>query len=207
MKVPDKYAGQRIKCPKCSKAVPVPNGEETSAEARPELPLIVSAYIRQYLMPGERLVGVTHIHPMVLVVPGIFVVAGLLLLLAGIIAGERGIAIALSGIALAILAGVIGLGLLVERLTTEFSCTDRRILIKSGLITTRLREMPLPKVEALLMEQGLFGKIFGYGSLVFKGSGGTRRTCKNIEAPFDFYRRVQEQVAIAQGQPGSPTRQ
>jgi len=42
--------------------------------------------------------------------------------------------------------------------------------------------------------------VFGYGTLVFKGSGGTRRRCKNIEAPFEFYKRVQEQVAAAQKQ-------
>ena len=87
----------------------------------------------------------------------------------------------------------------IKRLSTEFSCTDRRILIKAGLITTQLREMPLAKVEALSMFQRLFGKLFGYGTLVFKGSGGTRRTCESIEHPFDFYKRVQEQVAISQG--------
>jgi uncharacterized membrane protein YdbT with pleckstrin-like domain len=88
--------------------------------------------------------------------------------------------------------------LFIERLTTEFSCTDRRILIKSGLLTTQLREMPLGKVEALLMQQGVFGKLFGYGTLVFKGSGGTRRSCRNMESPFEFYKKVQEQVAAAQ---------
>jgi len=92
----------------------------------------------------------------------------------------------------------IACGNVVERMTTEFSCTDRRILIKSGLLTTQLREMPLGKIEALLMQQGLFGKLFGYETLDFKGSGGTRRTRSNIEAPFDFYKRVQEQVAAAQ---------
>src|SRR5207248_83791 len=90
------------------------------------------------------------------------------------------------------------IGFLVERKSTEFSCTDRRILIKSGLITTRLREMPLAKVEPLRMDQGLLGKIFGYGTLIFKGSGGTQRTCKNIEKPFDFYKKVHEQVALVQ---------
>jgi hypothetical protein len=48
------------------------------------------------------------------------------------------------------------------------------------------------------MQQGLFGKLFGFGTLVFKGSGGTRTTCSDIEAPFEFYKRVQEQVAAAQ---------
>jgi uncharacterized membrane protein YdbT with pleckstrin-like domain len=151
-------------------------------------------------MPGERLVAITRIHPLVLVAPSSIAAFGVLLVVVGIAAGgEAGIVFALIGIPLALLAGIFGLVLLVERLSTEYSCTDRRILIKAGFITTQLREMPLAKVEALSMFQGLFGKIFGYGTLVFKGSGGTRRTCKSIEYPFDFYKRVQESVAVSQG--------
>jgi uncharacterized membrane protein YdbT with pleckstrin-like domain len=159
---------------------------------------MVTSFISRHLMPGERLIAVTRNHPMVLVAPSIVTAFGLLLSLVGLVAGQSGIAFAIIGIPLAVIAGFAVLALLVERLTTEFSCTDRRILIKSGLLATELREMPLAKVEALLMQQGLFGKIFGYGTLVFKGSGGTRRTCKSIEAPVDFYKRVQEQVAAAQ---------
>jgi uncharacterized membrane protein YdbT with pleckstrin-like domain len=160
----------------------------------------VSSYIRQNLMPGERLVAITRIHQMVLVAPSIVAAIGLLLSLFGIVSGEScTIALAvIVGLPIALIAGFVVLALLIGRLTTEFSCTDKRILIKSGLITTQLRDMPLAKVEALRLEQGLFGKIFGYGTVVFKGSGGTRRTCKSIEDPFDFYKRVQEQVAIAQ---------
>jgi hypothetical protein len=35
-------------------------------------------------------------------------------------------------------------------------------------IQTYAENMPLGKVEALLMNQGLFGKIFGYGTLVLR---------------------------------------
>ncbi len=99
---------------------------------------------------------------------------------------------------MAVAGGILVLAKVIARHTTEFCCTDKRILIKSGFITTQLREMPLAKVEALLVQQGLLGKVFGWGTLVFKGSGGTRRTCANIEAPFDFYKRVREQVAATQ---------
>ncbi len=222
LKAPDAAAGRTLACPKCGDTVAVPGGPSARAraapappppvhrpdpdtegfspyaQADPELPLMVTEYITQHLMPGERLIAVTRIHPMVMLVPGIFTALGLLLGL-GIVAGEKGIGFVCVGLPMALIAGIALLSLLVQRMTTEFSCTDRRILIKSGLLTTQLREMPLAKVEALLMRQGLFGKLFGYGTLVFKGSGGTRRTCSNIEEPFAFYKRVQEQVAAAQG--------
>src|SRR5262245_33417464 len=158
----------------------------------------ISEFIRHNLMPGERVVAITRIHPMRLVAASILPVLGLLLGLVGIVAGGPGIALAVISIPLALLGSIHVLILFMERLTTEFSCTDRRILIKSGLLTTHLREMPLTKVESLRVVQGLFGKLFGYGTLVVTGSGGTPRRCKNIDELFEFYKRVQEQVALAQ---------
>lgn len=209
--VKEEFAGRKTKCSNCDIPLLVPAMVDSPVESQShsdyqtsltedqsDLPIVVGPYIRQNLMPGERLVGITRIHPMVLVAPIIVAAFGLFLSLVGIIVGGSGIASAVIGIPMVVIAGIGVLKLLIERLTTEFSCTDRRILIKAGLITTQLREMPLAKIEALLMEQGLFGKIFGYGTLVFKGSGGTRRTCKSIEDPFEFYKRVQEQVAVAQ---------
>jgi uncharacterized membrane protein YdbT with pleckstrin-like domain len=183
--------------PSLSKPQPDTDGFMPLAQPESELPLVVTEFITQHLMPGERLIAVTRIHPMAMLAPSIFAALGLLLCVAGIVAGPQGGGFACMGLPMALLAGGAALALLLQTMTTEFSCTDRRILIKSGFFTTQLREMPLGKVEALSMQQGLFGKLFGYGTLVFKGSGGTRRTCNNIEAPFDYYKRVQEQVAAA----------
>jgi membrane protein YdbS with pleckstrin-like domain len=159
---------------------------------------MLTSYISQHLMADERLIAITRIHKLVLVVPCIVTAFGLLLGLVGLLVGGSGIALLGLGVLIALIAGSAALALLVLRLTTEVSCTNSRILIKTGWLMTKLSEMPLAKVEFLLMQQGLFAKIFGYGTVVFKGSGGTTRVCKSIEAPFDFYRRVQEQVAAAQ---------
>jgi membrane protein YdbS with pleckstrin-like domain len=223
LSAPEECAGRRTKCRRCNNPIAVPNSTSARPEpaapalepprpsiarsqpdsdgfdptARPDskLSLMVTEYINQHLMPGERLIAVSHIHPMALLAPGIMAAFSLLLILVGMIGMCIVTAFGILGV---MIWGYVFFLLLIERLNTEFSCTDRRILIKSGWLTTQLREMPLGKVEALFMKQGLFGKIFGYGTLVFKGSGGTRRMCKNIESPFDFYKRVQEQVAAAQ---------
>ena len=154
---------------------------------------MLTSYIDQHFMPDERLIALSRIHWLALVPAGIVAALGLVLAALGLVLGS--VEFAVIGIVTAVIAGLFVLALLEERLSTEFSCTDRRILIKSGLLATHLREMPLAQVEALFMRQGLFGKIFGYGTVVFSGSGGTKRTCKNVEAPFDFYSRVQEAVA------------
>ena len=158
-------------------------------------------------MPGERLVCVTRIHALVTVPPAILAGFGVLAGAVGFLlngvgtagVGGLGAMVGVVGLITFVGAAVIIVSRLIERATTEYACTTHRIHIKSGVLTTQLREMPLAKVEALLMEQPLFGRLVGYGTLVFKGSGGTRRTCQNIERPTDFHRQVQEQVALAQG--------
>jgi len=128
-------------------------GRSSVADDHSELPIILSSYIQANLMPGERLIAITRVHPMVLVVPGVLSVLGLILGLIGLAAGNGAIVfLAVPGIFAAVTGGFVVLAMFIERLTTEFSCTDRRILIKSGLLTTQLREMPLGKVEALFME-------------------------------------------------------
>ncbi|HLW68009.1 MAG TPA: PH domain-containing protein [Gemmataceae bacterium] len=224
LKAPDAAKGKTLSCPKCGSIVIVPasgsaqvkaslasppplsspkqdpDGFSPLAPAETELGIAVTEYITQHLMPGERLMAVTHMHRMIIALPAMAIVIGLLMC-AGLFAAQRGfefICVGCIGMAIIVVGSIALLIRVVQRLTTEFSCTDKRILIKSGLLTTQLREMPLGKVEALSMEQSLFGKLFGYGTLVFKGSGGTRRECSHIEAPFDFYKRVQEQIAAAQ---------
>lgn len=109
------------------------------------------------------------------------------------------------GIPLVIIAGPMSLFLVVvvitmtiQWITAELSLTNQRIVIKPGWMSTSVREMSLSKVEAIRVEQGVFGKLFRCGSLVVSGSGGTRRKCADVMNPFEFYQRVQEQVAITE---------
>jgi uncharacterized membrane protein YdbT with pleckstrin-like domain len=87
---------------------------------------------------------------------------------------------------------------LVQRLrymNTEFALTDRRILVKVGWLSHRSSEVLLTKIESINVVQGLDGRLFGYGSIVVTGTGGSREVIQNIDKPFDFYRPLQEQLA------------
>ena len=207
-RVPAEIVGRNVRCPRCQQAFTVvapapvaPAFSDSDLDSPTPAPGIVrSSFIKQNLMPGEQLIAVTHMHPMVIVAPCVMMTFFLLLGLAGLILGSGvgGFVISMIGFAVAVVASIMLVMTWIQWLTTEYSSTDKRILIKSGLLVTQLREMPLAKVEALLVTQGVFGKLFGYGTLVFKGSGGTKRRCDDIEEPFDFYKRIQEQVARVQ---------
>lgn len=55
--------------------------------------------------------------------------------------------------------------------TSELAVTDRRILGKFGIISRRVLDISLDKIDALQMDQGLVERIFNSGRLKFKNDG------------------------------------
>lgn len=84
---------------------------------------------------------------------------------------------------------------LVARWTSEFAVTNKRVVIKTGLIARDTLEMNLQKIESVGVDQSLLGRILGYGDLTIIGTGGTRERFPNIADPVRFRRAFQEQVA------------
>jgi hypothetical protein len=56
----------------------------------------------------------------------------------------------------------------------EWLLTSRRVIIKVGLISRRTIEMNLERIESIGVDQGIFGRIFGYGTITMIGTGGTK---------------------------------
>ena len=55
---------------------------------------------------------------------------------------------------------------------TELGLTSKKIMGKYGIINTKVMDSPLGKVNSVSVEQGLGGKIFGYGKIVVSTSSG-----------------------------------
>ncbi len=97
----------------------------------------------------------------------------------------------------------LGLGLLVmlaafiKRQSSDFAVTNKRIMMKVGVFHMRSIELLLSKVETIAVDQSLPGRMFGYGSIVVTGSGGTREMFSHIQAPLEF-RRAMQSVADKQ---------
>ena len=56
-------------------------------------------------------------------------------------------------------------------LTTEYVFTDRRIIVRSGIITRHGKDMPLAKVNNVSFEVPAMGRIFNYGALNIQSAG------------------------------------
>ena len=58
--------------------------------------------------------------------------------------------------------------------TSEFAVTNKRVLIKTGLLRRHSVEILLSKVEAIGVDQPLLGRLLGYGSLTVGGTEAPR---------------------------------
>lgn len=56
-------------------------------------------------------------------------------------------------------------------LTTEYVFTDRRIIVRSGIVTRQGRDMPLSKVNDVSFVVPMMGRILNYGALVIQSAG------------------------------------
>ena len=118
-------------------------------------------------------------------------IRGIFFIILGLLFGSYG--------AILITIGVLTLGMSYFKISSsEFVVTDKRVLIKVGILKTRSLETMLNKIEGIHVEQGIIGKMVNSGSIIVKGTGGTNNQFSNIDNPFEFRKAVNEQISKLQ---------
>jgi len=69
------------------------------------------------------------------------------------------------------------------RITTEIVVTDRRIIHKVGWIARRTQEMNVSKVETVDVDQGVAGRLLGFGAVLIRGVGGSWEPLTHVASP------------------------
>jgi membrane protein YdbS with pleckstrin-like domain len=156
------------------------------------------SYVDAQLMSGEKVVYRARLNRIVYASAVIFLILAI---------GAWVVNVPWLGWGCFAVAVVLGLIALVKVVTSEFVVSDQRVLIKVGWIQRRSLETLLAKIEGIGVEQGLGGRLFGYGTIIVTGTGGTHERFDKIAAPMQFRKRVQEQIAIVQGTRGAPAQQ
>ena len=144
------------------------------------------SYIDRHLLPGELVTYRTRLHWKIFVVP---VVVSLILLGLAIwaLSANRRL-LAIPPVAIAVILLFVAW---IRRRSSEFAVTNKRVIIKLGVVSTRSMELLLPKIEGITVTQSLAGRMFGYGEIMVTGSGGTQEPFDNIQSPLDFRQAVQ----------------
>ena len=81
---------------------------------------------------------------------------------------------------------------MLDKYTDQFAITNKRVVIKTGLINRKTVELNLSKIESVNVDQTVMGRIFGFGNITIIGIGGTREAFVNIRKPLEFRKRFQE---------------
>jgi hypothetical protein len=75
--------------------------------------------------------------------------------------------------------------------TSELVITDRRVLIKVGFIQRHTFEMFISKIESVGVFQSMLGRLFNYGTVEIRGTGGSAESFATIAAPLPFRDAIQ----------------
>jgi uncharacterized membrane protein YdbT with pleckstrin-like domain len=70
--------------------------------------------------------------------------------------------------------------------STELAVTNKRIIVKAGVIQRNTTEMFLEKVESIQVDQGVMGRLFDFGTITVSGTGGDRAPIRAVAQPIEF---------------------
>jgi uncharacterized membrane protein YdbT with pleckstrin-like domain len=117
----------------------------------------MGAYVGSNLLPGEQVIAEAKLHWAIFVGPA-------LLFLFGLLTGPA------KGIIIFLALLWAGYRFLIYS-TTELAVTNKRVIAKSGIVRRNVIDVANAKVEGITYHQGIVGRMFGYGSVVVRGTG------------------------------------
>ena len=134
-------------------------------------------YIDSALLPGESVVAEARPHWAMFVAPGLVALLGLLMYA--------------NGSSIVLIIGLVWLGFrYLVYITTELAVTNKRVVAKSGIIRRNEIDVSLSKIEGTTYHQGIIGRIFGYGSILVRGTGVGQLPIPFIARPDQFKHEV-----------------
>lgn len=147
-------------------------------------------YVDSNLMQGETVMHRAKLHKILFLEHGIFTIA---LFVLGIWLYQNNYNVNYAGFCF-VLGVVIMLPPYIQYISSEFAVTNKRVIVKVGLIRRKTLETLLQKIEAIGVDQSILGRVLNYGTITIIGTGGTKESFFNIANPLGFRRAVQEQT-------------
>ena len=159
------------------------------------------SYVESQLLAGERVSYRAHLHKILFLPAYLATALTIVVALISIAGTDLWPAVAVLAVLTAL---AYAWGAIIYH-TSEFAVTDRRVIIKVGWIKRRTLETMLGKVEALGVDQGLLGRLLGFGTLTVTGTGGTQETFHRVAAPLRFRKQIQAAAIAAEDRRGGTT--
>jgi len=103
---------------------------------------------------------------------------------------EAGLGAIVFGVLIVIVGILSAIGHTITYKTSEFAVTNRRVIMKQGFIRRKTMELMLGKVDSLAVNQGILGRIFGFGTVRVTVAT-EKQDFVFLANPFEFRRQVQ----------------
>ena len=153
------------------------------------------SYAARVLQPGETIVYEARIHWIVYLGGIVCVIAAVPLAIAAVVMDNDTLRLGLMGAAVLVL--VLGLFQMLRAWLkvagTEITVTSLRVIYKTGIISRNTLEMNLDKVESVLVQQSLLGRMIDYGTVIIRGVGTGLEPIRNIGSPLLLHRHISAQ--------------
>jgi len=144
-------------------------------------------YVSRVLQPGETVIHQTRMHSIIFLSAALWFAAAIILFIAALTQNGD---VRIGGKALAVFCLIFAVAsaipALIRRTTTELAVTDRRVIYKSGVFARHTLEMNRSKVESVDVDQSVLGRIFGFGTIIVRGTGGSLEPIRMISDPLTF---------------------
>jgi membrane protein YdbS with pleckstrin-like domain len=158
------------------------------------------SYLDDHLLDGERIVYRAHLHWTIFATAILVVLLGAAL---GVVLYIYEPAYWYLGAVLAGVGLLLAIGPLINYTSSDFAVTNKRVLSKTGFIERESDETLLSKVEGVSVDQGVLGRVLGYGTVTITGSGGTEDFFPRIAQPLELRRQIQNQVVAFEERRGA----
>jgi uncharacterized membrane protein YdbT with pleckstrin-like domain len=135
-----------------------------------DFPAMAKSYIEQSLSAGEKIEGIFKLHWTAWLPVWLWVL----------------LAIPTIGITLP-----VALYVYLRLKYQEQGVTNKRVILKKGIVGRQTEEMKLKSIETVEIDQGVFGRLFGFGTVKVTGRGLSDILFKGIDDPMAVKRAIE----------------
>lgn len=143
--------------------------------------------IENSLQAGEEIKYVAKLHFFLFVQPLVFLLLGWWLY-----GSETGV-LHYGGMFLLFIGVVSLVQRLLVKIGSAYAVTNKRVVLKTGVISCKAVDLVLAKCEGLHIKQSVWGRIFGFGTITVT-TGGVTSSYPFIADPLAFRREINTQI-------------
>jgi len=83
---------------------------------------------------------------------------------------------------------------ILQYLCTEYGVTNRRLVVKRGVVRMAVSEIMCDRIESINCVQGIMGQMLGYGTIKISGVGGALLVFRMTRRPHLLRRKIVEAI-------------